>query len=84
MAETYAKRKATVVAALRRVRAQYRRVDTMGEVLERELDRVIQRKTLIGPETIKTLLTKYESFVTMVNGMEQPITDAIQVSSSYT
>ena len=84
MAETYAKRKATVVAALRRVRAQYRKADTMGEVLERELDRCILRKTLIGPETIKTLLTRYEGYITQVNLMEQPITDAVQVASSYT
>lgn len=84
MAESYAKRKSLVVAALRRVRAQYRKADTTGEVLERELDRCILRKTLIGPETMRTLLTKYESYVTQVNLMEQPITDAVQVASSYT
>lgn len=83
MAETYAKRKATVVAALRRVRAQYRRADTTGEVLERELDRCIMRKTLIGPETMRNLLIRYEAYVTQVNGMEQPMTDAVQVASSY-
>ena len=56
----------------------------MGEVLERELDRLVQRKTLIGPETLRTLLTRYEAYVSAVNLMDQPMTDSITIATSYT
>lgn len=63
---------------------QYRKADSQGEVLERELDRLVQRKTLIGPETLRTLLTRYEAYVVAVNLMDQPMTDAINIATSYT
>ena len=55
----------------------------MGEVLERELDRLVQRKTLIGPETLRTLLTRYEAYVPEVNLVAQPMTDSITIAPIY-
>lgn len=83
MAETYAQRKAAIIGAIRRVRQQYRKADSLGEVLERELDRLMLRKTIITPSTLQGLSQKYDAFMTAASATEKPITDAMTLSSSY-
>ena len=43
------------VSAVRAMRRVYRQADTAGEKVERELDRLVKRKTLISPNSINTL-----------------------------
>jgi len=43
------------VRAVRQLRRLYRAADTAGEKVERELDRLVKRKTLISPNSIQTL-----------------------------
>lgn len=83
MAETYAQRKAAVLAALRRVRQAYKKADTSGEILEREINRLLLRKTIVTPATLKALSQKYDQFATLTNAVEKPITDALTLSTSY-
>jgi|WetSurMetagenome_2_1015567.scaffolds.fasta_scaffold208294_3 hypothetical protein len=83
MAETYAQRKAALLAALRRVKQAYKKADTSGEILERELNRLLLRKTIITPATLKTLSARYDEYSKLVQGVEKPIADAMTLSSSY-
>lgn len=41
--------------AVRSMRRLYRQADTAGEKVERELDRLVKRKTLISPNSLNTL-----------------------------
>lgn len=83
MAETFAQRRSAVNAALRRVRQQYRKADTRGEVLERELDRLILRKTIVSPETMSKLQEKYGQYIAEVNGIDSRMTDALLLAVNY-
>lgn len=84
MAETYAQRKAAIIAAIRRVRQAYRKADTAGEVMERELDRLLLRKTIITPATLQALAQKYDAFMTLAAAVERPLTDSMTLSGNYT
>lgn len=83
MAESFAQRKASVTAALRRVRAQYRKADTRGEVLERELDRLILRKTIVAPATLRQLGIRYEEYTSQVSAIDQAMADAMTLAMTY-
>lgn len=84
MAETYAQRKAAIIAAIRRIRQAYRKADTAGEVMERELDRLLLRKTIITPASLQSLSQKYDAFMTLGNAIERPLTDTLTISGNYT
>jgi len=83
MAETYAQRKAAVLAALRRVRQQYRKADSLGEVLERELDRLLLRKTLITASSLQTTSQKYDAFMSAAAAVEKSLTDAMTLANGF-
>jgi len=81
---TYAQQKTRVNAALRQARKAYRTADTLGELLERELDRLIKRKTLVGPASLKTLGNRYDAYRKWVdNELPQRIVDAIGISEDF-
>lgn len=50
---TQGQRRREAIAAVRQFRRGYRSADTMMEKLERELDRLIKRKTLISVDNIE-------------------------------
>jgi len=83
MAESYAQRKAAVLASLRRVRQLYRKADTAGEVLERELDRLLLRKTLITASSLQTLSQKYDAYMTLAAAVEKALTDAMTLANGF-
>lgn len=83
MAESFAQRRNAVNQALRRVRQQYRKLDTAGEVLERELDRLISRKTIVSPQSLKSVQVKVDVLVKLFNGIEQPLIDLIRLATQY-
>jgi hypothetical protein len=83
MAESFAQRRNAVNMALRRVRQQYRKLDSAGEVLERELDRLILRKTIVSPQTLKSVQVKVDVLVKMLNGIEGPLVDLIRLATGY-
>jgi len=49
---TQAERRSQAIRALRALRKLLRTTDSSGEKLERELDRLIRRKTLISPDSL--------------------------------
>jgi hypothetical protein len=81
MAETYAQRKAVVVKSLRGIRNRYRVADTAGEKLERTLDRLLERKTLISPEQLARVVDQYETYLSAVQQVQNPIADTVSVST---
>ena len=83
MAETYAQRKAAVLASLRRVRQQYRKADTSGEILERELDRLLLRKTLITASSLQATSQKYDAFMAQAAAIEKALTDAMTLANGF-
>lgn len=60
---TQGQRRSEARAAIRKLRAEYRKADSAGERAERELDRLIKRKTLIGPDELQTLAERIDAWV---------------------
>jgi len=52
---TQGERRRQAVSAVRSMRKVFRTLDSKGEKVERELDRLIKRKTLISPDSLATL-----------------------------
>jgi len=72
-----------VIKSLRRVRASFRSTDTIGEKVERELDRLIKRKTRISAVSLQTLDKLYSAYTKEVNGMASSLTDAYNVVANF-
>lgn len=72
-----------VIKALRQTRAAYRRADTLGEKEERELDRLIKRKTRINANSLQTATTRYSEYVRAVEAVQLPLQDALLVASQF-
>lgn len=81
MAMSYTARKTAVIKGLRRVRQQFRTADSAGEILERELDRLIKRKTLISPESLQGVTKKYQDHAQKVGAIAQTLADAITIAA---
>jgi len=79
----YVRKRNEVKQALRAVRRVYRRTDSLGETLERRLDRMIERKTLIYKEEFLPLSKDYYSFKAALASLEKALADAISISSSF-
>lgn len=72
-----------VIRALRRARAQYRASDTLAQRYERELDRLIKRKTRINAQSMNTLLGLYRQYNIACDAAQAPLTDAINAASQF-
>lgn len=63
MASGITQQKKAVRDAFRGVRRSLRSNDSLGEVIERRLDQLINRKTMIQPEDIQKLIQQISQFV---------------------
>lgn len=72
-----------VIKALRAARRAYRAADTAGEREERELDRLIKRKTRMNATQLVTLADRYKSYVTLANRIQLPLQDAYNVAALF-
>jgi len=79
---TYAQQKGRVNAALRQVKRQLRSADTAGEKLERTLNRLVQRKTLVGPASLTVATKQYDTYIQEAAKVQQRLTDAITIATS--
>lgn len=70
---TQGQRRREAVAAVRRFRQLYRTSDSAGERVEREVDRLIKRKTLIGPDSLKTLIDRVTEYGMAITALEKAI-----------
>jgi len=72
-----------VIKSLRKARAAYRAADTQGEKEERELDRLIKRKTRINANSLVTLSNRYAAYLALVEAIQIPLADAMIVASNF-
>lgn len=72
-----------VIKALRAARRAYRTADTFGEIEERELDRLIKRKTKINATQLVGLANKYKAYQDLVNKVQLPLADAYDVAAVF-
>ena len=72
---TFAQARARAEKDLRVARVAYRKADTLGEALERNLDRLIQkRKRIVTPDQLLPMMVKYERFARQVVATERALT----------
>lgn len=72
-----------VTKALRQARAAFRKSDTAAEVLERDLDRLIKRKTRISANQLVVVSDKYKKYVSLAALAALPLADAYEVATNF-
>jgi hypothetical protein len=72
-----------VVKALRVARRAYREADTMGEAAEREIDRLIKRKTRINATSLQTFSKRYSQYQQLCNQVQVPLGQAFEVAAYF-
>lgn len=77
---TVAQHRALVVKALRNARKQHRTLQTRSEVLERVLDRLIQRKTIVTPSQMGGVVKAWDGVRAQMPAVEKSLADAISTS----
>jgi IS5 family transposase len=80
---TDAQARSLVVKALRQARAAYRTADTAGEKEERELDRLIKRKTRISANQLATLATRYNEYLKKCAACQLPLRNAFEIAANF-
>ncbi len=72
---TFAQARARAESDLRVARAAYRRADSLGEIVERTLDRLItKRKRIVTPDQVLPLMAQYERYTRQVIVFERALT----------
>lgn len=66
-------------SGVRAMRAVFRRADTAGEKVERELDRLVKRKTLITPENLTKISSLVVEYIRLANLLSVATSDLAQV-----
>lgn len=79
----FVRKRNEVRAALRAVRRVYRKADSLGEVLERRLDRMVDRKTMVYKEEFNPLVKDFYSFKAGLTALEKALADAVSIANSY-
>lgn len=72
-----------VIKALRQVRQAYRTADTQGEREERELDRMIKRKTRISANQLAGIADRYHKWLDLTMAMQLPLQNAFEIASNF-
>ena len=72
-----------VIKSLRNARASYRAADTAGEKLERELNRLIKRKTRINANSLANLANYYTDYNQKVDRVQDLLTDAYNATANF-
>lgn len=71
---TFAQARERAEKDLRIARQAYRKADTLGEIVERNLDRLIgKRKTIVTPEQLLPLMRRYENYARQVVSFERAL-----------
>lgn len=79
MASAYVAKKNEIIKALRQVRATLRANDTLGEQIERTLDRLIQRKTIITPSQFEKTVQKVVQFIDAAQRVSNAVSIVMQL-----
>lgn len=78
---TTVQKKDLVKKALRNVRKAHRSLQTEAEALERRLDSLIKRKTLVTREQLSPIITHQNNLLSKYRGLEGQITTMLEISS---
>ncbi len=71
---TFAQARARAEKDLRICRVAYRKADSLGEILERNLERLIEkRKRIVTPEQLLPMLARYERYARQVVSLERAL-----------
>lgn len=76
---TQGQRRSEGRAAIRRLRQEYRKADSAGERVERELDRLVKRKTLITVDDLQTIQRTLNTFVQTVESAQKLYALVVQI-----
>lgn len=76
--------RARAKSAVRATRAVYRRADSAGEKLERELDRLIKRKQLIAPEDVLTAAKDAAEYIQLAVALIKALQDLVVILGGNT
>lgn len=76
---TQGERRLQAIRALRALRRLYRTADSAGERVERELDRLIKRKTLVSPDSLATLARLVQAYMKDQERMAMGMADTAAV-----
>lgn len=72
---TFAQARERAEKDLRVARQAYRKADTAGEIMERNIDRLIgKRKRIVTPKQLLPLLERYERWARQVIAVERALT----------
>jgi hypothetical protein len=80
---TDAQARTLVTKSLRLARAAYRAADTAGEREERELDRLIKRKTRMNANQLATLNKRYLEFFAKATAIQTSLRNANEIASNF-
>lgn len=80
---TDAQARALAIKALRQARVAYRKADTAAQSFEREIDRLIKRKTRINAGSFVTLNSRYDVMQRLAYAIQIPLSDANAVASQF-
>ena len=79
---TQGQRRREAVNAVRQTRQYYRKADTAGEKIERELDRLIKRKTLITVDDVAKVLQLVSDFIKLVEQLQRATAILVEILQS--
>lgn len=79
---TYRQLTLLVKQGLRKARKAFRTLDSKMEAYERELDRLIERKTLVEPKSLQTASKLWAESRALSVAAERALIDAINVAAS--
>jgi len=79
---TYRQLTIIVKRGLREARKTERQLDTRLEKMEREMDRLIERKTLIEPKSLVLLTNLWSDLKKQIPVVEKAITAVVQSASA--
>jgi len=77
----YVEQKSQVNQALRAVRRVYRLTDTAGEKLERNLDRLILRKTMVYADQLTDTIALYRDYKGKIDAIELAMTRLVTIAA---
>lgn len=80
---SYAQRKGEVRKALRNVKAKLNLTNGLLEKARREASRLLDRKTIITPESLNTLERHWDTAVISANAVTSALTTLWTVARSY-
>lgn len=81
---TFAQARQEVITGLRTLRVVYRKADTAGEIFERNIDRLIEkRKKIVVSRELLPLIERFRVYAAHVKDIQQGLTVAVETLMKY-